>query len=419
MNEHHPSPSHPSTPAPALDCGTFRRIADWASGMVDEPLSFQYGLSGQLRVGRPAGDRPLHVPAFTKDPARRVASLLLQTEHGSVELVDGTDAVFWSEAAVEKFVLPGYASLAAGSAAPALAQLMGVWAGTTEGVQVVALTHYARPVEPGATTLADTLGVVYVPGGGAPTRTTLAAFIARYRPDLQAPVLAVPNPAAPAPAQLPLAQDNRLGEGEYAPSCLELRVMAEWSSSLRGASAWFVYDATRPPDLANPYARVTRRLRQPAPMPGTVVIPAFTQPLVPGRAPVRGVDVVPDGAPEAARIGARADAVFWSTGAVEHLLMPYYARVYGGQALGEIRELYEAWWHNRPRGEAADAAAAGGVEIYAFMHLPDSMWVPAQEEGPEVSRSVSDVTGVVFTGPEHPDQARVLTLREFLRRHPR
>ena len=114
-----------------------------------------------------------------------------------------------------------------------------------------------------------------------------------------------------------------------------------------------------------------------------------------------------------------ADAVFWSTGAVEHLLMPYYARVYGGQALREIRELYEAWWHNRPRGESADAAAASGVEIYAFMHLPDSMWIPNQEEGTEVSRSVSDVTGVVFTGPEHPGEARVVTLREFLRRHPR
>lgn len=419
MSEHaspasSPSPGRPAGDdphqAPALDYGAFRRMADWSAGMVDERVVFHYGAQGELTANTPIRTPQLQVPVLNLGRVRRVESLQLVAGTGGVELADHTDAAFWSEAAVEKFVLPYYASLGAGSAAAVLAQLLGAWAGPPMGVQVLALTHFAHPPEPGSTTVADTLGVVYAQDGAPPRRATLARFLADHRPDLLRPTLSVPNPAPPAPREMPQPHANAWALPAY-PTYLEMRVMAEWSSSLRGAPAYFVYDTTRRPDPENPYANFRPFAELPDGTETSIVIPAYTEPLVKDRPPVLEMNIKPRILLSRVQdLVPRADAVFWSTGAVEHLLMPYYAQVYGGQALRQVQQMHDVWWEHRPAAEGEADGGGARTEVYALLHLPNSDWTT------ETAHSVADVTGVVFADGTQPGETQVLTLREFLRR---
>lgn len=400
--------------APAMDYGAFRRMADWSAGIVDRPVVFERDEAGTLSVDAPLPGPRLRVPAFTEGKPDHVASLRMTVGRHSVDVAGHADAAFWSEAAVEKFLVPYYASLGAGRAAQVMAQLMGAW--TTRvpgGVQVAALTHVRHPEHPRATGVNDTLGVVCLPGpDAAPERMPLSAFLREYRPDLLEPVLSVSNGPPPAPPALAVGHDNALVEGGY-PSYLELRVMAEWSSFLRGAPAWFLFDAMRTPDPEQPYRSFVRHLEPPAETAGRIVIPAFTEPLVPGRPTPSSVVVRAQGATEGHELIQYADAIFWSTGSVEHLLMPYYASVYGGQALHEIQMMYDAWWHNR-------LATGSETLVYALIHLPNSDWATTHE-GPveRAAHSVSGITGVLFAPRAAPGETQVLMLRDFVRRHPR
>lgn len=415
--------------APALDYSAFRRMADWAAGMLDERVVFDYEPSGALLANAPVGVRPpaLRVPAVTVGRARAVQTLNLSAPKGeALNLARGSDAAFWSEAAVEKFLLPYFASLAGGRAAPLMAQLMGVWAGTTnnttkdstQDLQVLALTHAAHPPEPGATGVLDTLGVVYTQGDDPPERVPLSTFLRDHRPDLLRPTLSVANPAPPAPRDLARPGAN-LDALPFPPRYLELRVMAEWASSRRGAeSSYFTCDTRAIPDPADPYRRI--RVSDTAPRNAHgIVIPAYTEPLVAKRPRPRAVEIAPRLAPRKVKdLAGEADAVFWGTGAVEHLLMPYYAQVYGGQALRQIQAIHHVWWrygvdprpHAPTEGEGAEPLA--GLKVYALAHLPYSDWTT------ETMRAMGDSTGVVFTDEQDPDEPKLMTLREFLAKVP-
>lgn len=416
-----PSPGEDRTvTVPALDYGAFRRLADWAGGMLDEVVDFNFDRHGTLtaRVDGAARGAGVKVPAFTVARPRAVASLTLTTDDGqSVDLARGADAAFWSEAAVEKFVLPYYASLAGGRAAVVLAQLMGAWAGAPAGVQVLGLTHFAHPRQPDLTGVLYTLGVVFAAApGGEPACVTLAEFLARYRPDLlEGESLRVPNPPPAPPRELEQPGDNAHA-GPRRPSYLELRVMAEWASSLRGGRAYFVFDPEKELDPRNPYARFKPCWRLPTDARRRIVIPTYSEKLVADRPSPRAVDIAPLLNPSSVKdLAPEADAVFWGTGAVEHLLMPYYAQVYGGQALTQLQAMHRVWWEYgadpRPDPRAGGDAALEGLRVYGLLHLPSSDWTTE----PTVE-SIADTVGVVFSqdGPE----LRTATLRELLERVP-
>lgn len=405
-------------PAPALDYDAFRRIADWSAGMVDEIVLFHYGPEGQMSTDASSAAPELQVPAATVDRLRRVASLRMEAEGGELELVGHSDAAFWSEAAVEKFMVPYYASLGAGRAAVVTAQLMGVWGGNPEladGVEVVALTHYAVPPHAGAMSATDTLAVVYVESpGGVPQRLTLTDFMARFRPDLMGETITVPNARPKDPLELPQPAWNLPLEPGL-PDYLELRVMAEWSSSLRGAPAYFVYDTKTGPDALDPYTCFHPTREVPTDTDGCIVIPTFTEKLVPSRPPVRSMviqSMEKGSLPQ--ELAQKADAVFWSSGSIEHLLMPYYAQVYGSQALRQIAAIHDVWWQNAP--SSTPFRAGDGPRVYALLHLPNSDWTTVDPD-PEMSYSVYDITGVVYATSDSPETAKVATLRDFLARH--
>jgi hypothetical protein len=151
-----------------LDSIQLRLIAESASGLRGVPIHFVAFPDGTIREvwGHP-GDLgmeppPLEVvvvPAFTEDkvpekPPLTLASIQAKGVEQPVDLLDlpgglgPADAVFWSESAVEKFLLPYYASVYGNQAAVAVAAILeafhgdsGVGGGTGAALDDTELTY--------------------------------------------------------------------------------------------------------------------------------------------------------------------------------------------------------------------------------------------------------------------------------------
>jgi len=74
-------------------------------------------------------------------PARPIVTIVTLLEAAGAEAVNDYDAIFWSEAAVEKFVFPYYASKSLWSAAWVLQNLATLWYGFVPGAPAVASTE--------------------------------------------------------------------------------------------------------------------------------------------------------------------------------------------------------------------------------------------------------------------------------------
>jgi hypothetical protein len=126
----------PSFPPPIIDAHVLREWADAAASYRDDGpfwLVYREGESPTILPG-PADSPPTGAVfgVATREVEKRLkpGAVIVDCDGSTRDLADAYDAVFWSEAAVEKFVLPYYASKSMWDAASELEKLSKYWYGT-------------------------------------------------------------------------------------------------------------------------------------------------------------------------------------------------------------------------------------------------------------------------------------------------
>jgi hypothetical protein len=404
----------PRVPTPVVDYHHLRLVAEWASSMRNRQVDFAVRDGAVwLDEADPAPRRPaLRVPAATAGRYGRVRALTMAVP-GVPEPLDlapyGVDALIWSEAAVEKFLVPFYASCAGPRAGRFLTGLFDAWNGDHGAVRAVALTHLAHTGGKAPLTLANTLGVVFRDdgdGSAAPALRLLplGAFLARH------PARWDPAPE-PNRETVPLAAPE-LSAGTHLPTYPELRGIAEWAGSLRGRTGYLAYDPAPPAPGAAREDRTARIARPGVRHAGEIVFPVHTPLAVPDRPKPASVLLEPEdgGAPVDLCRHPHCDAVFTSTGAIEQFLFPYYASVRGALAMHELRRMWLAWTGAEPA--AGTARTAGGDEPLALVHLPKSDWDAVEDDGVRIAAgSPLDQVGVVPAAGGR--EGAILTVRRW------
>jgi hypothetical protein len=324
------------------------------------------------------------------------------------------DAAFWTNSAVQKFVFPYYASVMGYEAAQRLGQLQAAWNGEVPGVQVYALLHVtAAPDSGGEPVPVEPLMVAFVEqvqGQARAAAMSLSNFIERYRPG-PATELLTPDPQ---PYTLP----GTAVLGQPGPTYGALRSMAEWSACIDAPDLkYFRYD----PD--------TNTFGRPLDTPGNgdaLEIPVQNTngralPLarvmvgLPGQTPVDLYEAMSywRNEPVDVRRYYVPDSFFWSTGAIEQFLLPYYASIDGFLGLPNLLALQDAWQLNfkgtggefQGSGSGSVMGPEGGEELLGLVHIPRSLWVT------EESASVGE-SAFLHMGAE--GKPRVTLAREFI-----
>jgi hypothetical protein len=242
--------------------------------------------------------------------------------------------------------------------------------------------------------------------GAAPALTVSA--LRDFLPHCTAPSIA-PPPQVTAP-YLPgeiRAADPRL------PTARQLRRMGEWASEFRTDPRYFSFDV-----------RDGRYMGSLTELPETredrVVIPVLTPATRPDRPVPAWMTLEPLAGDPLPLDRWQGDAAFWRTGAVEQLMNPYYASVWGGEALWMLHEIFAAW-----EGSVQEGTEWGPVA--ALIHLPKSDWEedfvlplgPGPVVPPEEGEGEAGVAGMVgmFVPAGGPGGARLA--RFSGRRRPR
>jgi hypothetical protein len=323
---------------PPLQYSQVRMLAEAALGIPSgESATFTFdpaGTGGPRRVqrGAPAPDGvTVRASNRTRHPNPGQVLLQMETQSGTASLDAvhyGADAVFWSDSAVQKFVLPYHASCMGFGASAALAMLEEAWNGDFPGVQVCALMHVtgARASREGPGGLVEPLWVVYVEDDRMQARA-LADFASRYRSEPR-PQAASPRVPYTAPAL------DQLEAASPCPDYPALRSMAEWAASLDTEPMYFTYDPER-----RQFGAPTAHAESGG---GRIVVPVFN-PCVKGSRRKRprvtfGNCTLPE----------QCDAVFWSTGAIGQFLLPYYASIDGLDGVQDLQAVRTSWTENRP-----------------------------------------------------------------------
>lgn len=367
-----------------------RLLAECTAGLEEE-VNFVVTREGILEITKEDGF--LAIPDTAHDvvvPARASGKyphneVWLQVRCPDKQLVlkpGFADAVFWSDSSVHKFVVPYVASCAGDDAPRVLSLLQDAWnLYPTDRVTVYALVHSVQHVPGTPLALENRLYVAFTPrldhGGTGPLELdSLATFLDRYPPQKF-----VADPATP-----PLVAYHR-GKGGHRqhPDYATLRALAEHAASISDVPKYFVFKAGGHGFLGN------TPIELPAVEPGDVVIPAYTPTVPPHRPRLHGVWC--HGLHwRAINLAAIGDAVFWSNGAIEQFLYPYYASKGGiKDGLRELLEISEMWLGDQsagaergPEPRAQDAATVAGEEedlafITGLVHMPTSEWIPDEE----------------------------------------
>jgi hypothetical protein len=321
-----------------------RMAAEWASAVRDCQLNFAYDPGTGHMVLHNAGTGPtlpVLTRSFTSRPRVKEVEFSVPSELPAAGISppilklsgDKVSALFWSESAVEKFLVPFYASIAADDAPRFLDRLFDAWYGyPADAVQVCAialLLGRRPPAENTPLSLARTVGLVCLEGGTTLRLRTLDEFTERYATGL-------PRGGG--------FMGVRSGRPEVRPGwgvannpeSVVARDVAEFVSGMRGHFVAFTNDGTTlvPEVCAG---------ESPPPLPEATVFTALARPVRPDRPVPSGVTlwvketsrsqpqpfpVIPvKGEPP---VEFRPDSVFWTDGSVEKLLLPYYASVKGG-----------------------------------------------------------------------------------------
>jgi len=384
--------------------------ADLASSIRGTPVFFNFQ-QGELTITDP---HPDSVPVETAPSAARrpqVTGVTLEVDGYERLTLDAKrySALFWSESAVEKFLLPYYASAAGPRVHEFLYVLHHVWYGYRDDVRVCALA-FAYPAAPftGPQQLWDTVEVIFCPPAQADLLFPLRSM----------PLLQFFN-TLPAPALPVLPPDISLIRGERAPlsdqaTCIDSvgsREAAEYVSGLRGHTVRVYQDPNVPGGL--------KPVLEPKKLDDPLLFDASTVPVRDYRPRVT-VKLELEGMKEPYPLQGKPgdpttwpDSVFWTDGAVDMLLVPYYASVQAGGApwyllvlLGkwagwipcdctdaaELRKHVSGGAERTPRrrhergpapghaagrleGETAGDAGPTDSEVFAIVHLPRSEYV--------------------------------------------
>lgn len=377
--------------------GQLRQLAEAAAGVDDGDALFFFRGETLERAGdrTPIQASDIVMPAHVKGryPRNQVVLDVHEEEDphtGYIAPVGIADAMFWSDAAVQKFLFPYVASCGGDNAAAVLTRLQQAWNFYPSTLTVYALVHLTAHRTDVPLGLEDSFVVVYgLVGSPVLQSMPLSAFVETFQVSTRVRPMAAVEVSCPAPD---------LTGATQRPNYQHLRAMAEWAASLRDGPQYFIFPADGsgflPPVKELPELRV-----------GDLVVPAFT-PTVPAmRQPPRGVWFHAAGHEPRKNVAEKGDALFWSTGAVEQFVYPYYASKLGLDALPDLQRIDEAW---------------NDTGVYAIIHLPSSMWT---EEMAVVGtqtwweqRRVQRVEplrqlGVIHQHREHP---RVTPMHRFL-----
>lgn len=395
------------------DYRALRLVAELTGSLSDDPVQWDvaHGSVTRMRnVGPPSDDR-VQIRARNHGRTGRMSFVSLQVQ-GAVQSLDLpaklADAVFWSESAVEKFLVPYVASAGAWEAGRIVQQLQTAFYREWENAKVVALAHRSGVPDAVPARLDTTLSVLFVDEDNVLREQVLSKFLQFARPGIS---------IKPREREVPLGVGTLPDEPPFLPSYTQLRGIAEWASSLRTEPQYFLFDV-----LSGKYGSPIAKL--PPDLDNRIVIPAFTPPQLAERLCPQGLWLQPDDPDTPAlNVADEADAAFWSTGALEKFLFPYYASAAGAMALDELKALHRAWTKGAARRHAEsldghpETLDADAPEVYSIIHLPKSNWV-AESDG---AAHALDQLGVAHAHSRgHKKHAAdVVTLREYLRRHGR
>lgn len=321
-----------------------RMAAEWASAVRDQHLDFAYdaGTGHMVLDGSGTGPTlPIFTQSFTSRPLVTEVEFSVPTGHPASDISpptlrvpgDQVSALFWSESAVEKFLVPFYASVAADDAPRFLDRLFDAWYGyPADVVQVCAIAcrlGRTPPAERTPLSLARTVGLVCLEGGSRLTLLTLDEFTERYATGLPR--------GGEGSRETGLAQVRHGWKVTDRIESTVAREVAEFASGMRGHFVAFsteeatlvpiVSPDTLPPEgiAGARFDALARPVRPDRPAPCSVVLHVagtdgspLEHTVVPGQGDLP-TEFVPD-------------SLFWTDGAVETLLVPYYASVKGGDA---------------------------------------------------------------------------------------
>lgn len=333
-----------TSPPPAYRA--LRMAAEWASAVRDQQLNFAYHAGTGHMVLDDSGTRPtlpVFTRSFTSRPLVKEVEFSVPAGYPASDISsptlplpgDQVSALFWSESAVEKFLVPFYASVAADDAPRFLDRLFDAWYGyPADVVQVCAialLLGRRPPPEHTPLSLARTVGLVCLEEGGTRlSLLTLDEFTERYATGL-------PRGGGSVDARSGGPDIRRGWKVAEIPQSVVARDVAEFVSGMRGHFVAFTNDrttlvpevfageSTTPLPEATRFTALARPVRPDRPAPSSVVLHVagtdgspLEHTVVPGKGDLP-TEFVPD-------------SLFWTDGAVETLLLPYYASVKGVDA---------------------------------------------------------------------------------------
>lgn len=388
-----------------------RMVAEWASGVRGEQLYFGFDGSHATLTDVPESNAlPVFTQPFARRPEVRRVFFTVTTSDGATHTLtlDGreTSALIWGESAVEKFLFPYFASVAGSQAAPLFQKLAHAWYDYPGNeVQVCAVAYEcgpAAPFGPRKLSLEGMVALVCLVGGKL-EKVPLDEFAGRFPG----------QGAGPEPLEPPVSGYRKEAGWPVTPNVESIvaRDAAEFVSGLRGHTVRFreeegvlepwIPEEARNRALPNPWIETGMdRVRADRPAPSQVVL------LVRGSGGEHEVPVLAPAAPEGDPTMV-PDSIFWSDGAVEKLMVPYYGSVKGLSAPFFTTMLLGKWCglvrRDSPLGPCAvleiirnflDATPADGAVTattedeptdenpYAVTHLPRSEYIPTVDEPP-------------------------------------
>jgi hypothetical protein len=421
------------TTVPTLDYTQLRLMAECAEGTEGE-TQFVFN-NGTLSVNASATALDTEILVTAESVRRRPANrVYLQVaagatmDRGSATLeVGSADAVFWSDAAVQKFLFPYIASCGGHQAGENLTLLQSAWNFyPSTQVTVYALVH--RIAQPGELLgIGSIIRVVYSVAGGSQLQLAeLGQFVQQYPPTTPVQI--------PPPVQTPYWRGVEGTPPQYQyPSEQLLRMLAEHAESLRGEAQYFLCPPDAPARYTGPIT-ASDFLATPDLADGTLVIPVSNPALPADRPQLGGVWFWPS-APATANVNlsvvpgvagwARsADALFWSTGAVEQFLFPYYASVDGFAGIADLGRMAMSWSLDVPVDPPVPIVLGSpgpgeALQVLGLIHMPTSEWTEIQDwtaEGNGQSLARKNV-GVLYADAQ--GQVHVTRAGEFSAMNPR
>lgn len=362
---------------PPMNSDQLRRVADFAGAVRGAELWTEYD-KPRKKIHKSHADlntaETAFVPTRTPLDAIRPRVATVSPGTGGPDLVSrGADALFWSEGAVEKFLFPYYASAAGWDAEAFLKRLNDAWYRyDANRVQVVALAHLATsPGEDENLTLENSVGVVYAryegTGVGKAELLPLPEFLNQFGtlPDTPEPLPLPPIPESP-PAQGTAKERQPL-------TSVQVRRITETTSGVRGVPVWFTLhkgdiSASEKPPV------------DPAPADTVILGGTETRRARPAQ---KGYSIESLNTPflDWASLD-EYDAVFWTDGAVERFMLPYYASVMGYQAVPFLSKLMKIWAPGLAAEGTVETVETDTTKVYAMAHYPRSEYVQMEDTDP-------------------------------------